>query len=190
LLTDNSQSGRHINGFWYKVTWHNQYVQNVTYLLTYLLTYLFSYLLTYTYLLINLRTYLPTYWLTYLLTYSLTYLITYFLNYLLTYSLTHSPTHSTQNSSSWKANRFAASQEILHILWNPKVYHRIIKCPPPVRIPNRLDLVHTPVYNSLKIGFNIILPSTPGSPKWSIFLRFLHQKPANAFQGRKIFSHC
>jgi hypothetical protein len=58
------------------------------------------------------------------------------LTYLLTYSMEQSP--------SWEANRFAASQEISRILCNPKVHYRILKCPPPVSIPSQLNPVHTP----------------------------------------------
>ena len=60
----------------------------------------------------------------------------YLLNYFLTYSMEQSP--------SWKANQFSASQEIPHILWNPKVHYRIHKCLPPVPTPGQLDQVHTP----------------------------------------------
>ena len=60
----------------------------------------------------------------------------YLLPYLLTYSIQHSP--------SWKASRFSASQEIPHILWNPKVHYHIHKCPPTVPILSQLDPVHTP----------------------------------------------
>jgi hypothetical protein len=47
-------------------------------------------------------------------------------------------TYSMEQSTSWEAKLFSASQEIPRILWNPKVYNRIHKYPPPVPILSRL----------------------------------------------------
>ena len=76
--------------------------------------------------------------------------------------------NSMEQSPSWEANRFSASQEIPGILWNPKVHYRIHKHPPPVPNLSHIKLAHTPTSYFLKIHFNIILLSTPGSPKWSL----------------------
>ena len=87
--------------------------------------------------------------------------------YLLTYAMEQSP--------SWKVNRFSASQEIPHILWNLKVHYQSHKCPPPVLILSQLDPVHTPTYYFLKNHLNNTFPSMSGSPKWSLSFRFPHQ---------------
>jgi len=86
-------------------------------------------------------------------------------------------TYSIEQSSSWEANWFSASQEIPRILWKPKVHYRIHKCPPPVPILRLIDAVHYPTFHFLKSHLNIILPSKPGSSKWSLFFRFPHQQP-------------
>ena len=92
-------------------------------------------------------------------------------------SLTYLLTHSMEHSPSWEANWVSASQEIPRILCNPEVHYRIHKCPPSVPILSQLDAFHTPPSHLLIIHLNITLPFTPGSPKWSLSLRFPHQNP-------------
>jgi len=91
------------------------------------------------------------------------------LYHLLTYSMVQSP--------SWEANWSAASQEIPRISRNPKVHYRTHNHSPTVPILGRPNQVHIPISRFLEIRPNIIKPSTPKSPQWSLSLRFPHQDP-------------
>ena len=88
---------------------------------------------------------------------------------LLTYSIVQSPSR--------EANWFSASQEIPRISRNPKVHYRTHKRPPPVPVLWQPNPVHIPTSHFLEIHPNIIHPSTPKPPQWSLSLRFTHQDP-------------
>ena len=90
------------------------------------------------------------------------------LTYLLTYSIVQSP---------WEANWFAASQEFPRILRNPKVHYSTHKRPPPVSILGQPNPDHIPTSHLLEIYPNIIHPSAPRPPQWSLSLRLPNQDP-------------
>ena len=88
----------------------------------------------------------------------------------LTY-LVHGP------ESFFKLKGFAASQEIPRILWNPKFHYRSHNCPSSVPNLSQLGPVPIPTCHFQKIHLNIILPSKPGSPKWSLSFQVSPPKP-------------
>ena len=86
-------------------------------------------------------------------------------------------THSMEQRPIWEANLFSASQKIPPILRNLKVHYHVYKSLPPFPVQSQNNPVHTPQSHFLKIHLNIILPSAPGSSKWSLSFRFPHQNP-------------
>ena len=104
--------------------------------------------------------------------YLLSFFLTYLLFHLLTYSKEHSPFEKLICSQPIK--KFPAFYGTPRFVTAFTGAHT---CPYPK--PHRSSLY--PTSDFLKIHLNIILPSTPGSSKWSFSLRFPHQNTVYAY---------
>jgi hypothetical protein len=62
-----------------------------------------------------------------------------------------------------------------HLLWNLKIQYCIHESLPPVHIVSHMNQVHTLLPSFIRICFNIILPPTPQSSKWSLSIGFSKQ---------------
>ena len=92
---------------------------------------------------------------------------------ILAYSMERSP---------WEPDRFSASPDIPRILWNPKVYYPVYRCPSPVPILSQISPVHVPtphptswrsiltLFSHLRLG----LPSGLFPSGFSTKTRYIH----------------
>jgi hypothetical protein len=96
----------------------------------------------------------------------------------------------TELSPSWEAANCAAIQEILSILRNLKVHHRVHKSPPLLPVLSQIDPVHNISSYLSKIHFNIVHPHTSWSSQWflSFWLSYMYSSsPPFVLQWRQIW---
>jgi len=85
------------------------------------------------------------------------------------------PGGKKEQTSSWEAYRPSDSQEILHILRNPKIPYRIHKRPPPIAILsqiNTVDAIHRIFWRSIILSY---VPPTSRSSRRFLFMRYTYQ---------------
>jgi hypothetical protein len=92
-------------------------------------------------------------------------------------------TDSMEQSPSCEGNIVLASQEIPHILWNPKVHYRVHMILPLVHIMNHINPVLAFPFHNFKISFNIILLIYVWVFKVYPFLRVSPSKPCMHFSS-------
>lgn len=78
---------------------------------------------------------------------------------------------------SWEAKSASASREHPHILQNPNFNYCVHNSPPLNHILSHSNPVQNLSFYFFKTNFNIILPSTTRSCKWSLYLKFSHHNP-------------
>jgi len=77
--------------------------------------------------------------------------------------------NSMKQSPSWEVNTYSASQEIIRLLWNPKLHYRVHKSPPLDLILGQMTPIHTFALYFPKIHSDIIYPSMPKSLPSGLF---------------------
>jgi hypothetical protein len=97
----------------------------------------------------------------------------------------------TSWSPYWEANSRSTGQETPCLSCNPDVHYRDHKMPPLEPVMSQINLIHILTPQFYKIHFNIIVPSTSKSSKWSRPFRFSDQIfVRHAFHGSSMRAAC
>ena len=90
---------------------------------------------------------------------------------------TYLPTYLTEQSTFCAANSPQLVKKSPKFCGTQRFITAFTNTPAPVPVLSQINPVHASPPHFLKIHFNIFLPSTSGSSKWSPSLRFPHQNP-------------
>jgi hypothetical protein len=87
----------------------------------------------------------------------------------------------TEQSPTWEADTFSASQEVALILFQPNVKGRVHSSQPPVPVLRQINPVHAPPSYFFKVHLYIILSNRLTSSKWPLSFMFPLQNPVCIF---------
>jgi hypothetical protein len=110
----------------------------------------------------------------------------FYVNYTMMHGSTNIKVTISVKQRSWQAHSFSARQ-ILCVLWNLKICHRVYSFLPVVSAQNFINLVPTLPSYLFKIHFNIVHSSVSGSLKCLAFFRFSSDTHTFLNHGK---SHC